>query len=79
MARTVFSGGLVFDGTGASPRVMDIAIEGDRIVATGAGLTGDVRVDATGATILPGMFDCHVHVLGVEPKVADRLNEPFSF
>lgn len=79
MTMTIFEGALVFDGTGAPAARLDIAVEGDRIVETGTGLTGDVRVDVSGKTILPGMFDCHVHILGVQPKVADRLNEPFSF
>src|SRR5690606_26201510 len=68
-----------FDGTGTPAAPLDIAVEDDRIVKTGRGLAGDVRVDLAGKTVLPGRFDCHVHILGVQPKVADRLNEPFSF
>jgi len=77
--RTVLRGGRVFDGTGSDPISADVAIEGDRIVAVQPGLQGDDIIDITGHTVLPGLFDCHVHVLGVEAKVLDRLNEPFSF
>jgi N-acyl-D-aspartate/D-glutamate deacylase len=30
--RRVFTGGMVFDGTGAAPARADVAVEGDRIV-----------------------------------------------
>src|SRR5690606_6751561 len=67
--RTLFTGGLLFDGTGDQPRPADVVIEGGRIVDVGTGLDGDVAVDCTGRTILPGLFDCHVHLLmdGLDP------------
>jgi imidazolonepropionase-like amidohydrolase len=61
--RTIFEGGRVFDGTGAPIAEADVAAEDGRIVEVGVGLDGDERVDATGRTILPGLFDCHVHLL----------------
>lgn len=62
MARTVLRGGAVFDGTGADPRPADVAVEDGRIVDVGPGLDGDEAVELAGRTILPGLFDCHVHV-----------------
>jgi N-acyl-D-aspartate/D-glutamate deacylase len=56
VTRTLIAGGQVFDGTGAPPATADVAVEGGRIVAVGTGLDGDEIVDATGATLLPGMF-----------------------
>ena len=53
MTRVVFSGGSVFDGTGAMPAAGDVAIEDGRIVDVGLGLDGDERVDVTGKTLLP--------------------------
>lgn len=41
MDRIVFSGGMIFDGTGADPYPADPAVEGDRIVALGPALDGD--------------------------------------
>jgi hypothetical protein len=47
--RTVFSGGLVFDGTGSRPGRADLVMEGDQVVDVGSDLDGDVQVDVTGA------------------------------
>jgi imidazolonepropionase-like amidohydrolase len=62
VTRTVFRDGSVFDGTGADPAPADVAVEDGRIVGVGPGLDGDDAVDLTGRTLLPGLFDCHVHV-----------------
>ncbi|WP_027943714.1 metal-dependent hydrolase family protein [Amycolatopsis taiwanensis] len=70
MTRTLFTGGHVFDGTGAPPQPADVAVEEGRIVAVGTGLDGDDVVDCTGSTVLPGLFDCHVHLMvnGLDPE-----------
>ncbi len=62
MARLVFRGGNVFDGTGSAAAAADVAVEDGRIVEVGTGLDGDDAVELDGATLLPGLFDCHVHV-----------------
>lgn len=61
MARTVFRGGDVFDGTGSPPAPADVVVEEGRIVEVGSGLDGDEAVELEGGTLLPGLFDCHVH------------------
>lgn len=78
MQRLLFQGGTVFDGTGAAPARADIAVEGDRIVAVGVGLDGDEAVDCHGLAILPGLIDCHVHLMvdGLDPL--GWLHDPFS-
>src|SRR5262245_25202453 len=79
MTRTVFRGGSVFDGTGRAPAPADVVVEDGRIVDVGAGLDGDEAVDIPGRTILPGMFDCHVH-FGVSHVDTWRLaHEPISY
>jgi imidazolonepropionase-like amidohydrolase len=60
--RTVLANGDVFDGAGESPRRVDVAIEGGRIVELGQRLGGDERLDVDGAAIYPGFIDCHAHV-----------------
>ena len=76
--RTLFAGGQVFDGTGAAPADADVVLEEGRIVAVGPGLDGDERVDASGQTILPGLFDCHTHVLFADVDQWKYLQTPFS-
>ena len=76
--RTLFAGGQVFDGTGAAPADADVVVEDGRIVAVGPGLDGDERVDASGQTILPGLFDCHTHVLFADVDQWKYLQTPFS-
>jgi imidazolonepropionase-like amidohydrolase len=78
MTRTVLAGGNVFDGTGSDPARADIAVEGGRIVGIGTGLDGDAVVDVTGRTILPGMFDCHIHVCVSDVDLWGSVQQPFS-
>jgi imidazolonepropionase-like amidohydrolase len=76
---TIFRNGLVFDGTGAGPSPADVAVAGGRIVAVGAGLDGDREVDLGGAALLPGLFDCHVHVMFHHINMWELLQTPFSY
>ncbi|KAA2261641.1 amidohydrolase family protein [Solihabitans fulvus] len=78
MTRTVFTGGTLFDGTGAAAADADVAIEDGRIVEVGHGLDGDESIDASGHTLLPGMFDCHVHVVLSGVNLLRDLSTPFS-
>jgi imidazolonepropionase-like amidohydrolase len=79
MTRTLFRGGRVFDGTGAPLADADVVIEGERIVDVGVGLDGDEAVDASGYALLPGLFDCHVHVTVSRVGVLENLERPFSY
>lgn len=79
MTRALFAGGTVIDGTGAEPARADIVVENGRIVEVGPGLDGDVSVDVTGRTLLPGMFDCHTHVAVSTIDLLEELQTPFSY
>ena len=79
MARTVLSGGRVFDGTGSAVADADVVISDGTIVDVGIGLDGDESVDIRGLTVLPGFFDCHVHVMVSGIDLVRRLNRPFSY
>jgi imidazolonepropionase-like amidohydrolase len=81
MARNVFRGGLVFDGTGTDPKAGEVVVEGGRIVEVGPpGLDGDEEVDCSGLVVLPGFFDCHTHVtFSGDLDVQRRLTKPFSY
>ena len=79
MTRTVFTGGEVFDGTGSAPERADVLVEDDRIIAVGRGLDGDVAVDCTGKTVLPGLFDTHVHVMFSYGALSQPGRRPVSY
>ncbi len=79
MTRTVFRGGSVFDGTGADPRPADVVVEDGRIVDIGTGLDGDEAVELAGKTLLPGLFDCHVHLVMSHVDAWRMANTPFSY
>jgi imidazolonepropionase-like amidohydrolase len=80
MTRTVFHGGRLFDGTGAPVAEGDVVIEDGAIVEVGSGLDGDGGIDCTGKALLPGLFDCHVHLASRYEDFDEVrvLNEPFS-
>ena len=77
--RTVFTGGRVFDGTGAPVAEADVAIEDGVIAEVGVGLDGDEQVDVSGSTLLPGLFDTHVHVMFGHIDVWRHLQTAFSY
>ena len=78
MTRMVFRGGRLFDGTGADPADADVAVEDGRIVGVGSGLDGDEAIELEGRTILPGLFDCHVHVAISDVDLWGAVQRPFS-
>ena len=79
MTRTLFAGASVVDGTGADPSVADIVVEDGRVLEVGVGLDGDDRVDLAGKAVLPGLFDCHTHVVVSSIDTMRLLQTPFSY
>jgi imidazolonepropionase-like amidohydrolase len=77
--RTVFAGGQVFDSTSGSLALADLAIEGGRIVEVGSGLDGDRSIDVSGRSLLPGLFDCHTHVMISHIDMWKLVQQPFSY
>lgn len=65
---TAIRAGTLIDGTGAAPvRNAVILVQGDRITAVGANVqvpAGATVIDLSGATVLPGFIDAHVHLAG---------------
>ncbi len=70
--KTLFSGGLIFDGT-KMLKEHAVLVEDGRVTSLAGGDTfqgfeGE-RFDLEGGTLLPGLIDCHVHlVYGGEPN-----------
>src|ERR687897_901339 len=78
MTRTLFTGAQVVDGTGADPSEADVVVEDGRIVEIGRGLDGDESVDLAGKAVLPGLFDCHTHVVVSSIDTMRLIQTPFS-
>ena len=79
MTRTLYAGASVLDGTGSEPASADVVVEDGRFVEIGTGLDGDERIDCTGRALLPGLFDCHVHVMFSGVDVLRMMQTPFSY
>ncbi len=79
MSRVLFAGGRVFDGSGAAPARADVLVIDGLVEDVGTGLDADTVIDCTGTTLLPGLFDCHVHVTVSDIGLLHRVQEPFSY
>jgi imidazolonepropionase-like amidohydrolase len=79
--RTVFRGGIVFDGSGAAPVPADVVVRGSVIesVRVGGGtevLPNDSVVDCTGLTVMPGLVDSHCHL--TFPSALGHIDPSFN-
>ena len=63
----LFTGGLVYDGTGNSPFLADIGVTGDKIAFIGdadnEGVRSEETVDVSGLWVTPGFIDAHSHAV----------------
>ena len=61
----IIRGGLIYDGQGGEPNMLDIAISGDKIVEVSASLDTSLSqnvVQASGKAVSPGFIDLHAHI-----------------
>jgi len=73
----------VFDASGGGPepeppKPADIVVEDGRILEVGPGLDGDEAIDCAGKTLIPGLFDCHTHVMVSQYDMWKMAQTPFS-
>lgn len=74
---TVIRNALVFDGTGAMPEQIDLAIRDGRVAAKGRDLPAEMAarvIDGTGQWLMPGLLDIHTH-LDLKVDLDPRLPE----
>ncbi|MFT7130814.1 MAG: N-acyl-D-aspartate/D-glutamate deacylase [Gammaproteobacteria bacterium] len=74
---TLICSGLVFDGFGGKPQLIDVAIKDGKIVAKGLSLPREnaaAVIDATDRWVMPGLLDIHTH-LDLEVEIAPGLGE----
>ncbi len=82
MARILFRGARVWDGTGAEAYPADVLIEGERIraVATQTGqleAAGADVIEAAGMTLMPGLVEGHAHITFINaPRPTDLGDTP---
>ncbi len=77
MSHTLFTNGRIFDGSGFADG--DVVVAGGRIAEVGVGLDGDRAVDLGGRALLPGLIDCHVHVVLSHIDMWRLVQQPFSY
>jgi imidazolonepropionase-like amidohydrolase len=79
--RILFTGGLVFDGTGGPAVPADVVVRGNRIdsVRPGGGTVveaGDQVVNCAGATVMPGLVESHSHL--TFPSAVGHIDPSFN-
>jgi imidazolonepropionase-like amidohydrolase len=75
---TAITGARVLDGTGAPVRLETVILQGDRILAVSSNAQippGARIVDATGQTLMPGLFDLHTHLNASGTDAVDDLGK----
>jgi len=78
VTRTLFAGGRVFDARSGTVGAADVVVEDGRVVEVGPRLDGDEAVDVSGRLVLPGLFDCHVHLAASTLDIGAAVYDPVS-
>lgn len=77
-ADVLIAGGIVYDGSGQTPFIGDVALTGDHIAYVGPSrnIPATRRIDATGMIVAPGFIDAHTHadIFLRAPSRAERVN-----
>ncbi len=75
----LFHNALMFDGSGAAPRQVDVAVSNGKVSAIGADLSrtdAAQLIDAQGRWLTPGLLDIHTHFdleVEIEPQLPEAV------
>lgn len=84
MSRTLLRGATLIDGFGGAPAPDSaVLIEGERITWVGPTAAtvvppGTVELDVSGKTLMPGLIDCHDHLIHTGFDLMQRASAPLS-
>ncbi len=85
MERTIFTNGLVFDGSGSPAAPGEVTVEADRVVSVTPGWSAEHRssehsagrvIDVTGCTVMPGLIESHGHL--TFPSAVGHIDPSFN-
>ncbi|MBR3005502.1 MAG: hypothetical protein IKH68_02500, partial [Erysipelotrichaceae bacterium] len=78
--KTMFTNGMIVDGSGDKPYKGCLVIEGDKILFVGENtdIKADRVIDVNGAMICPGLIDAHSHNdFFYDREDAEKYYKPF--
>jgi imidazolonepropionase-like amidohydrolase len=85
LERTIFTNGLVFDGSGSPAAPGEVTVEADRVVSVTPGWrderwfsehSGARVIDVTGCTVMPGLIESHGHL--TFPSAVGHIDPSFN-
>jgi imidazolonepropionase-like amidohydrolase len=82
MATTLFTNARIVDGTAAERGApVSVLVEGKHIREVGSRIssTGAETIDLGGRTLMPGLIDCHVHVIAVVANLGANAALPDAY
>ena len=82
MATTLFTNARIVDGTAAERGApVSVLVEGQHIREVGSRIssTGAETIDLGGRTLMPGLIDCHVHVIAVVANLGANAALPDAY
>jgi imidazolonepropionase-like amidohydrolase len=80
MSKYLFKNARIVDGSAREPtEPVNVAVEGETIKEVGPKVSFDADIiDVSGKTLMPGLIDCHVHVIAVVAGLAANAKLPDS-
>lgn len=76
---TVLAGVRPMSPSGEFLAPTNVGLRGDRIASLAADVHGSDVLDCHGKFLIPGLFDCHVHVTHPGPDIVRGVHRPFSY